>query len=283
MTDLDIGIGHPVTLEDLRFQAFLLSRVLPNLSVQMRTALSGMYLAVEAMIPEEARDFDRGLDQHKAVMDLNYYRLLRLTRNLSAAAELQRPGAEPQEDRDIAAEAALVCQEAESLAKLLGLTLRFRCKESRHLCALRPDAVRELLMQLLSNAFKFTPAGGEVTVSLEFSGGWALLQVADTGRGIPEERRQELFDRYYMTEQRDPPPYGLGLGLPICRRLAECHGGRMLAESQVGKGTRVTVMLPDRQTGRMALSDRPVDYNGGFNPVLLGLADALPAKAFQDL
>ena len=56
MTDLDIGIGHPVTLEDLRFQAFLLSRVLPNLSVQMRTALSGMYLAVEAMIPEEARD-----------------------------------------------------------------------------------------------------------------------------------------------------------------------------------------------------------------------------------
>ena len=57
----------------------------------------------------------------------------------------------------------------------------------------------------------------------------------------------------------------------------------MLAESQVGKGTRVTVMLPDRQTGRMALSDRPVDYNGGFNPVLLGLADALPAKAFQDL
>lgn len=283
MTDLDIGIGHPVTLEDLRFQAFLLSRVLPNLSVQMRTALSGMYLAVEAMIPEEARDFDRGLDQHKAVMDLNYYRLLRLTGNLSAAAELQRPGAEPQEDRDIAAEAALVCQEAESLARLLGLTLRFRCKESRHLCALRPDAVRELLMQLLSNAFKFTPAGGEVTISLEFSGGWALLQVADTGRGIPEERRQELFDRYYMTEQRDPPPYGLGLGLTICRRLAECHGGRMLAESQVGKGTRVTVMLPDRQTGRMALSDRPVDYNGGFNPVLLGLADALPAKAFQDL
>ena len=106
MTDLDIGIGHPVTLEDLRFQAFLLSRVLPNLSVQMRTALSGMYLAVEAMIPEEARDFDRGLDQHKAVMDLNYYRLLRLTRNLSAAAELQRPAAEPQEDRDIAAEDA---------------------------------------------------------------------------------------------------------------------------------------------------------------------------------
>lgn len=283
MTELDIGLGYPVSLEDLRFQATLLSRVLPNLSVQMRTALSGMYLAVETMIPEEARDFDPALDQSRAVLDQNYYRMLRLTGNLSAVAELQRPVTEPQEDRDIVAEAAQVCQETESLAGLLGLTLRFRCRESRHLCALRPDAVRQLLMQLLSNAFKFTPAGGEVTVSLDFGGGWALLQVADTGRGIPEERRVELFDRYYMTEQQDPPPYGLGLGLTICRRLAECHGGRMLAESQVGKGTRVTVMLPDRQTGRMALSDRPVDYSGGFNPTLLGLADALPAKAFQDL
>lgn len=283
MTDLDIGLGYPVSLEDLRFQATLLSRVLPNLSVQMRTALSGMYLAVEAMIPEEARDFDRSLDQNKAVLDLNYYRMLRLTGNLSVAAELQRPAEEPREDRDIVAEAALVCREVESLAELLGLKLCFRCRESRHLCALRPDSVRQLLLQLLSNAFKFTPAGGEVTVSLEFGGGWVLLRVADTGSGIPEERRAELFDRYYMTEQQDPPPYGLGLGLTICRRLAECHGGRMLAESQVGKGTHVTVMLPDRQTGHMALSDRPVDYSGGFNPTLLGLADALPAKAFLEL
>ena len=122
-----------------------------------------------------------------------------------------------------------------------------------------------------------------MTVSLDIGGGWVRLQVADNGSGIPEERKGALFDRYLRADRQDLPPYGLGLGLPICRHLAEGHGGRVLAESRSGKGTRITVMLPDRQTGKLALSDRPIDYGGGFNHTLLGLADALPAKAFQNL
>ena len=102
-------------------------------------------------------------------------------------------------------------------------------------------------------------------------------------RAIPPERKEHLFDRYLRADRNPIPPHGLGLGLPICRRIAEGHGGRIMAESQEGRGTRITVMLPDRQTGKLALADQPMDYGGGFNPTLLGLADALPAEAFQKL
>ena len=274
MTDSPEENGAP-----LREEA-LLARFFPSLAVQLRTALSNLYLAVDTLIPADARDFDPSLDRNLAVLDLNYYRLLRLAGNLSAAAELGTPLPPPGEDRDIVAETELACREADSLARLLGLSLRFRCRKTSHFCALRPGAVRQILMQLLSNAFKFTPAGGEVTVELQTEPGWVRLTVSDNGPGIPPEEADALFDRYLHPEKRPLPPHGLGLGLPICRHLAEGHGGRILVESRAGKGTRVTVLLPDRQTGTLALSDRESDYSGGFNPTLLGLADALPAEAF---
>ena len=136
------------------------------------------------------------------------------------------------------------------------------------------------MQHLLSNAFKFTPAGGTVTVELKFHAKRVLLTVADTGCGIPPEHLEALFDRYLHGDPLSPAPQGLGLGLPLCRRIAEGHGGTIMAESVVGKGSRFTLSLPDRQTGTSGVSDIALDYSGGFNRTLLALADALPAKAF---
>ena len=84
MTDSPEAHGTPLTEEAL------LARFFPSLAVQLRTALSNLYLAVDTLIPADARDFDPGLDRNLAVLDLNYYRLLRLAGNLSAAAELRQ-------------------------------------------------------------------------------------------------------------------------------------------------------------------------------------------------
>lgn len=279
MTDLDRRWDLPSAPEDLLYQAAILSRFFPALAVHLRSSLGGLYLAADSLAPEEARDFNARMDQDKSVLDLNYYRLLRLTGNLSLAADMDLPQDLPEEDRDIVEETELVCRETESLAKLLGLTLCFRCQEGRHLCALRRDAVRQLLLQLLSNAFKFTPAGGIVTVELRVKGSFVLLSVADTGCGISEEHLVTLFDRYLHQHPMDPPPHGVGLGLPLCSHIAKGHGGTLMAESHPGKGSCFTVSIPDRQVGD-TISDVPFDYAGGFSRTLMALSDALPAKAF---
>lgn len=140
--------------------------------------------------------------------------------------------------------------------------------------------MEQLLYQLLSNALKFTPDGGSITVELRFASRRVLLSVADTGCGIPENQIPYLFDRYLHEDAVAPQPHGLGLGLPICQHIAEGHDGTMMAESRPGQGARFTLSFPDRRCGTMDVSDVRFDYSGGFNHVLLALADALPSQAF---
>ena len=173
-----------------------------------------------------------------------------------------------------------ICQRAGALAPLLDLEVRFSCPMEHHLCAFAPDALEQLLYHLLSNAFKFTPAGGTVTVELRRSQGRILLRVSDTGCGISEERLATLFAPPQQPDRPAPPPHGVGLGLSLCRRIAEAHGGTLMAESRPGKGSRFTLSLPDRQSGQQ-VQDIRFDYSGGFNRTLLALADALPARAFS--
>ena len=262
---------------DDRQQALLFS----NIAAQLRGGLSNLHLAAAQLVSAEAREQDPELDARAALLDQSYYQLLRLVNNLSAAAQYlgsDRPL--PLQDRDVVETVRDLCAQAGGPASLLGLELRFICAPEQHVCAFHQASLELLIHQLLSNAFKFTPSGGTVTVELKFHAKRMLLSVEDTGGGIPPEHLEALFDRYLHGEPLAPAPQGLGLGLPLCRAIAEGHGGTIMAESVVGKGSRFTLSIPDRQIGTSGVSDIALDYSGGFNRTLLALADALPARAF---
>ncbi len=256
-----------------------LASLFPSVAAQMRGALSNLYLAAAQLVPAEERENDPALDARAAVLDQSYYQLLRLVNSLSAAAALSKVGPLPLRNQNIVSLVSGICENCSSLASLLGLELKFVCPFEQHICALDGSSLEQLVYHLLSNAFKFTPRGGTVTVELRRTGKYIALSVTDTGCGISEDRLETLFDRYTHPDQMDPPPHGLGLGLPLCRRIAEGHGGVLMAESHVGKGSRFTLSLPDRQVDG-GVSDLPFDYSGGFNKPLMALADALPVSAF---
>ena len=130
------------------------------------------------------------------------------------------------------------------------------------------------------NARRATPSSGTVAVEVREEADRVTLTVRDTGCGIPENQIPYLFDRYLHEDAVAPQPHGLGLGLPICQHIAEGHDGTMMAESRPGQGARFTLSFPDRRCGTMDVSDVRFDYSGGFNHVLLALADALPSQAF---
>jgi len=108
--------------------------------------------------------------------------------------------------------------------------------------------LRQILHNLLTNAIKFTPAHGHVTVAAATSGRFAEISVSDTGIGIPEDQHQAVFDKFYQlrTAQRGKPA-GTGLGLAITKRLVEQHGGTIRLESQPGAGSRFTFTIPLEQ------------------------------------
>ncbi len=115
-----------------------------------------------------------------------------------------------------------------------------------------PERLRQVVWHLLSNAIKFTPPAGRVTVRLVRRGDWAELVVSDTGAGIVPESLPRIFERFTQHEpSRTRTDRGLGLGLSLVRHVVELHGGRVGAYSEgTGKGATFTVTLPLTRDGR---------------------------------
>jgi heavy metal sensor kinase len=107
------------------------------------------------------------------------------------------------------------------------------------------DLMLQLLLNLLDNAAKHTPAGGSVAVAWAAENGRVDISVRDSGPGIPTEHLAHVFERFYRADQaRSRDDGGAGLGLSICRWIAEAHGGSISVESTAGQGARFTVRLP---------------------------------------
>jgi signal transduction histidine kinase len=117
-----------------------------------------------------------------------------------------------------------------------------------------PDRVAEVLTNLLGNAIKFSPTGGDVTVSLARSGNWVKVSIADTGTGIRPEDGSRIFDKFYqVSHPEQPKANGTGLGLPIAKALVEMHGGRIWLENQAGQGSIFSFTLPVEQPLKLDL------------------------------
>jgi two-component system, OmpR family, sensor kinase len=141
---------------------------------------------------------------------------------------------------------ATVAAELEPLAEAKGVELHLARLDAAPVMG-NEQALFTLAGNLVDNAVRYTPPGGRVTLQTRTEEGAAVLEVKDTGPGIPAAARERVFDRFY----RLPPTVtgsvseGSGLGLAIVKRIAEAHGARIeLGEGEQGKGLRVTVRFP---------------------------------------
>ncbi len=109
-----------------------------------------------------------------------------------------------------------------------------------------PDRLTQVFSNLLDNALKYTPVGGEIGLSATADSEEVRVTVADSGPGIPQEDLPHVFDRFYRVEKSRTKGSGAGLGLAIAKEIVEAHGGRLEAWSRLGEGTRFTAVLPAR-------------------------------------
>ena len=106
-------------------------------------------------------------------------------------------------------------------------------------------ALERVLLNLLDNAIKYTPKGGWITIRVGSEGEEILIEIRDTGVGIPSRDLGRIFERFYRVDcSRSPDVGGTGLGLSIVRHLAEAMGGSVSVESEVERGSTFRVRLP---------------------------------------
>ena len=132
------------------------------------------------------------------------------------------------------------------LSRGKGITITMNNRED-----IRIDAdemrLRQVLLNLVDNAVKYTPYGGKVEISLTRDEGHAYVSVRDTGIGIEKEDQEKIFGRFYRVDKsRNREIGGTGLGLSICKWIIEAHGGKISVVSDAGKGSTFTVSIPFR-------------------------------------
>lgn len=116
------------------------------------------------------------------------------------------------------------------------------------LCTLDEQRMSQVWVNLIHNAIKFTPEHGHIRVELHSQEKGVTVEISDSGKGIPEEHIQRIFERFYKSDpSRERTNQGSGLGLSIAKKIVDLHGGRISVKSQINKGTAFTVFLPYEQ------------------------------------
>lgn len=187
----------------------MLSDVLPNIALQLRTSLSTIYTAVDRLAPQETREKDPKTDRTAAAFYQSYYQLYRVISNLTDAGNLFERKRFELYDDDIVGVCRSVCAEVDFLFAQRGVELDFLADRDSRIIALDAEAIRKLLLNLLSNALKFTPKGGSVRVRVKTEGRFVKITVADTGKGHGQ-RHADPFVR---------PLYGRRAGPHAAARL----------------------------------------------------------------
>ena len=214
-----------------------------NVSHEFRTPLTLMMGPLEEVLGQA--DLGADLRELMTVTHRNALRLLKLVNSLLDFSRIEAGRVQAAyEPLDLATLTVDLASSFRSACEKAGLTLTVHCPTLSEPVHVDRDMWEKIVLNLLSNAFKFTLEGG-IDVSLDAVGQEARLMVRDTGTGISEPELPRLFERFHrVAGARGRIHEGTGIGLALVQDLVRLHGGRIEVESRVGQGTTFTVMLP---------------------------------------
>ena len=224
----------------------LKSEFLATMSHELRTPLNGIIGFSEFLIDEKAGALNGQQKEFLTDVLASGRHLLRLINDVLDLSKIEAGKMElAPESFNLVAAVDEVCAVVSPIAQAKAISLLRQVSEEAVTVTLDRHRFMQILYNLLSNALKFTNAGGQVSLSLDREDDVLRLQVRDTGIGICTADLPKLFFEFQQLESGSGRRHdGTGLGLVLTKRLAELHGGSIRAESEVGKGSLFTVKLP---------------------------------------
>lgn len=214
-----------------------------NVSHELRTPLAALKALTETLQdgacddPPVARRFLEQMEAEVDSLSLMVTELLELSRIESGRVPLSLMATRP---FDILVPAG---ERIQLQAERAGLAMEIKCPDDLPLVQADANRIQQVVVNLLHNAIKFTPEGGRVKLSATYQAGDIVFSVSDTGIGIPPDDLPRIFERFYKAD-RARATSGTGLGLAIARHLVEAHGGKIWAESELGKGSSFFFTIP---------------------------------------
>jgi signal transduction histidine kinase len=222
----------------------LKDQFIATISHELRTPLTSIHGYLDLVLGGEAGELNDEQRQFLAVVARNSNRLRRLVNDLLVVSEADAGLELDLSEVDLRTIAQESVESVRPQAEAAGIALELSAERPLHLNG-DPGRLGQLLDNLISNALKFTPRGGRVSIRIGRSGDIALLEVEDTGMGIPADEQEFLFDRFFRARAAgEQAIQGTGLGLSIALEIAQAHGGRIDCTSRETVGTTFRVELP---------------------------------------
>ena len=230
-------------LTDLRNLQTMRRELIGNISHEFRTPLAGIKAMVETLgggaidDKEAARDFLARIDSEVSRLTQLVAELTELSRIEIGKAELKK---EPVDLNQLVEE---VIHQLSPQAERQKLSILQDFASDLPFIHADKDRIRQVMANLVHNAIKFTPAGGRITITTQVLEGSVLVDIADTGIGIPKEDLPRVFERFYKGDKARAGE-GTGMGLAIAKHVIEAHGGSIWVRSEEGKGSTFSFSLP---------------------------------------
>ena len=214
-------------------------------SHELRTPLTSISGYLELVKDDAKGKLSEEEFNHLEIMERNTDRLLRLVGDILLVAQVQAGTfTVTKEPSDVATIVAHSVEAAGRVAEAKGIALNVHSEPVPPVEG-DSDRLSQLLDNLLTNALKFTPAGKRIDVNCHSSGGDVIVEIENTGSYLTPDEQEQLFERFFRaSEAVDQAIVGVGLGLAICKAIAEAHGGGISVRSEEGVATTFTVRLP---------------------------------------
>ena len=220
-----------------------LQMLVSDISHQVKTPVSNLKMVTDTLLAkpvteQERRDFLQGVRSQTDKLEFLFQALVKTSRLETGAIRLEKK------------DGLLIDTLAQAMSGIVygaekkGIAVSVQCQEDLRVSH-DSKWTAEALFNLLDNAVKYTPAGGQISVSVEQWEMYVKLDVADTGKGIPESRQAAIFRRFYREEEVHDQP-GVGIGLYLAREIITQQGGYMKVTSELGRGSTFSVFLPRR-------------------------------------
>ena len=243
-----VVLGHMIVYRDITLEAdadAAKDEFVSVVSHELRTPLTSIKTSLGLMARGAAGPVPEAMEELLDIGLRNLDRLIRMVEDLLDLAKIER-GSDPVDVRAVNAHTVTQCalQTVNGLAVAKRITIVRRAGASAVDVIADGDRLEQVLVNVLSNAIKFSPEESIVTVGWRLSDGWAECVVSDEGPGIPSDQLERIFDKFRQIGSASTRQHGgAGLGLAISRRLVDSFGGKIWAESEPGRGSRFIVRL----------------------------------------
>lgn len=255
-------------------------------AMALNRSLDQIFIASDSLFPMLEEQENEVIQEKTASLSRGFYQLLRLNCNLIALYSLQNETVRPcYAKTELCNFTADIFDRTESLFQTKSITLSLQLPNKTLFAWIDAQKLERAVLNLLSNAYKFTPEGGKVLLQLSRAGRQAMITVKDSGEGMSGEQLGTVFESFERPPLPGDPRCGLGVGLFLARSYAQLHKGNLLLHSAPDEGTTATLTFslvePTEEEKAFQSPVAQASYCGSYSHELVEFSDRLPSGTFD--